>query len=180
MPKLINHQGAVVAPEWIEFSGDAGAVDNDSNVILPLDVWREYRQRWLARKGAIGVALSPSDDPLLLAEDLERLSLITIAFPSFTDGRGYSSGRLVRERLGFQGELRAVGEVLIDQLYYMARCGFSTFALRDDQALDAAARALRTFSDNYQATFERAPLFARRSASINALTEQSWKTAALA
>lgn len=163
MPKLINAQGVAV-DAWIPFNGDAGATDDSANLILPLDVWREYRQRWLARKGGIGVALLPSDDPLLLADDdLAHLSLITIAFPSFTDGRGYSSARLVRERLGYKAELRAVGEVLIDQLYYLARCGFSSFALRDDQALDAAARALHAFSDNYQATYERAPLFARRT-----------------
>jgi uncharacterized protein (DUF934 family) len=110
-----------------------------------------------------GVVLMPTDDPIALADRISALALIAIEFPRAADGRGLSTARLVRDRLGWRGELRAVGEVLIDQLFYMARCGFDAFALRGDQNQDAALRAFSTFPDVYQdAADERTPLYLRR------------------
>ena len=83
------------------------------------------------------------------AEDFDKLALIAVRFPKFTDGRGYSIARVLR-RLGWQGELRAVGDVLRDQLFYMTRCGFDAFALRADQDAQAALTAFSDFSAPYQ------------------------------
>jgi uncharacterized protein (DUF934 family) len=88
-----------------------------------------------------------------------------VHFPTFTDGRGYSTARLLRERYGYRGELRAVGDVLRDQLFYLSRVGFDAFALRQDQDAEGALASLADFSESYQASVERPqPLFRRRIA----------------
>jgi uncharacterized protein (DUF934 family) len=85
-----------------------------------------------------------------IVADLPRYKTIEIKFDAFTDGRGYSTAKLLRDRFAFTGELRAVGDVTIDQLFYLARCGFDTFALRDDQDLALAKASLNSFSNSYQ------------------------------
>ena len=86
-------------------------------------------------------------------------------FPKFGDGRGYSIARLLRERCGYRGELRAIGDVLYDHLYFMEQCGFDAFALRDDQDAREALAVFATFSDGYQTSVLRSsPLFRRRLA----------------
>jgi len=112
----------------------------------------------------LGILLEATDDPQDLAPDLPRIELIAVQFARFTDGRGYSIARLLRGRFGYQGELRAVGDVLLDQLYYMKRVGFDAFALRDDQDPLAAAAALSAFTTGYQAGADEPPLFRRRQA----------------
>ena len=86
-------------------------------------------------------------------------------FPKFTDGRGYSSARLLRDRYSFRGEIRAIGDVLQDQLFYMKRCGIDAYALREDKDIVAALASLRDFSETYQAAVDQPqPLFRRRTA----------------
>ena len=115
--------------------------------------------------GEPGVLLGPADDPAVLAGRLNGIAVIAIDFPQFTDGRGYSIARLLRERHGYKGELRAVGEVLRDNLFYLSRCGFDSFALSDSTQLEAALEGLSDFSEGYQASVERPqPLFRRRAA----------------
>ena len=100
---------------------------------------------------------------LRLPATSRHLSWSPVNFPQFTDGRGYSIARLLRERYGWRGELRAIGDVLRDQLFYLSRCGFDAFALRDDQDPHAALTAFDDFSEAYQASVERPqPLFRRR------------------
>jgi uncharacterized protein (DUF934 family) len=91
-------------------------------------------------------------DPLESQVDWSKIARVDIDFPNFTDGRGYSIARLVRNRLNFAGEIRAVGDVLVDQLPYMARCGITTFALREDQSVSVAQRSLKAYSLSYQAS----------------------------
>jgi uncharacterized protein (DUF934 family) len=98
----------------------------------------------------VGIVLMPTDDPLALAGRLDGLAVIAVEFAKFSDGRGYSIATLLRSRLGFKGEIRAVGDVLIDQLFAMARCGIDSFALRGDQDVEAAKRAFETFPSVYQ------------------------------
>ena len=89
--------------------------------------------------------------------------MIAVNFPKFTDGRGYSIARLLRERCGYKGELRAIGDVLRDHLLFMALCGFDAYALRDDQDPQEALAAFEDFTEAYQASVERPlPLFRRR------------------
>lgn len=110
---------------------------------------------WMERDGTsavapTGIVLMPTDDPLTLAGHLDGISVIAVEFAKFSDGRGYSIATLLRSRLGFKGEIRAVGDVLIDQLFAMARCGINSFALRGDQDMEAAKRAFETFPAVYQ------------------------------
>jgi uncharacterized protein (DUF934 family) len=101
--------------------------------------------------GSISTLLQPDDDALALASHLATLTDVAIVFPVFTDGRGYSQATLLRKRLGYTGRLRAVGDVLVDQVNYMARAGFDEIELREDQSLEAARKALTQFSAHYQA-----------------------------
>lgn len=154
MPKLIDRYGERV-DHWINYTGDAHSVPAGSCVILPLTEFREFSGTWKQHAKAIGVRLSPTDDPALLVNDLDKLRLIAIEFPVCTDGRGYSSARLLRERYGWKGELRAVGEVLRDQVFILSRSGFDTFALRDDQNVQGVLAAFNDFSVYYQHAADR-------------------------
>ena len=109
------------------------------------------------------LVLEPTDDPALVAGAVGIAGVIAINFPKFGDGRGYSIARLLRERYGYKGELRAVGEVARDHLHAMAQCGFDAFQLREGEDPQEALEAFGDFSDSYQATAARPePLFRRR------------------
>lgn len=167
MPRLIK-EGAIVEDAWVLVREAVTLEDIPAQVpvIVPLALWREHKQA-LAAHGGVGVWLGPADDPEALRDDLAALPLIAIDFPQFTDGRGYSSARLLREKLGYPGELRAIGDVLRDQLYYLRACGFNAFAVRADRDLDVALTGFADFSDNYQSTVEQPlPLFRRRGSAI--------------
>ena len=154
----------IVSDEWT-FAGDAAALPERGDVLVPLTLWKAERDRLLQCDGRLGVLLAPADEPAEIAADLPRLALVAIDFPQATDGRGYSTARLLRERHGYTGELRAVGQVGRDQLHHLARVGFDAFALRPgEDAVDALA-AFDDFSEAYQASVERPqPLFRRRGA----------------
>ena len=131
------------------------AAQPETGAPVPLALW----------KGERAVLLGPADDPALIADSLGEIGVVAIDFPQFTDGRGYSIARLLRERYGYTGEIRAVGEVLRDNLFYLSRCGFDSFALSDKTSAEEALAHLSTFSDAYQASVERPqPLFRRRAA----------------
>jgi uncharacterized protein (DUF934 family) len=132
-------------------------------VIVPLKLWIERRAALIAR-GEVGVWLAPDEDPAVLAADAARLPVIAIDFPQFTDGRGYSHARLLRDRYGYTGELRAVGDVQRDQLYYLAQCGFDAFLIREGKDAEDALQSLDDFADGYQLTQARTPWFRRRAA----------------
>jgi uncharacterized protein (DUF934 family) len=134
-------------------SGPSPDLPATGDWIVPFALWTERRAQLTANKharsGRIGVLLENTDDPRALAGDFDKLALIAVRFPKFTDGRGYSIARVLR-RLGWKGELRAVGDVLRDQLFYMTRCGFDAFALRADQDPQVALTAFNDFSAPYQ------------------------------
>jgi uncharacterized protein (DUF934 family) len=134
----------------------------EGDLIVPLALWREQQAALLARRGRTGVWLEGWEDPAALFSSGSIPELIAVRFLAFTDGRGYSVARLLRERHGFRGELRAIGDVLRDTLFDLARCGFDAFALRADQDAQAALTAFDDFSEVYQAAADRGPLFARR------------------
>lgn len=114
--------------------------------------------------GRVGLWLAPSDEPSEAQPWFDRVDLIAVRFPTFSDGRGYSTATLLR-RLGWRGELRAVGDVLRDQLFYLSRVGFTSFAIREDRRAEDALAGLNDFSERYQAAVdEPLPLFRRRHA----------------
>lgn len=166
MPRLIK-DGALADDRWTLLR-DARAwadVPAHGTVIVPLALWAAKRDA-LAARGEIGVLLGPADDPSALAPDVASLPVIAIDFPTFADGRGYSIARLLRERFGYRGELRAVGDVLRDQLYLMAECGFDAFEIRADRDAADALAGLRDFDGVYAATARTPqPWFRRRAAS---------------
>ncbi len=109
------------------------------------------------------VRLEPSDDPAAVAGELAGATRVEVNFPKFGDGRGFSIGRLLRERYGYKGELRAVGQVTRDHLFFLESCGFNAFELREGEDAAEALAALDDFSESYQATPARpVPLFRRR------------------
>jgi uncharacterized protein (DUF934 family) len=147
MPRRLLRDGEVVADEWRTL-GDADVAD-DSALILTFDQWQSDRERWLSRPGRLGVILAPADEVERLAPDLPRLALAGSEFPGPSEGRGYTQGRLLRERWKFTGELRARGAVRRDQLFFLARCGFNSFELPDSE-IESASEAFFTFSAAYQ------------------------------
>jgi uncharacterized protein (DUF934 family) len=172
MATLIR-RGRTCNENWRLF--DAAALENGAlpasdeagvtGILIPLAAWRDRPERWSALRSGFGVVLQATDDPALLGPDLGRIPLIAIQFARFNDGRGYSIGRLLRSRYGYRGELRAIGEVLRDQLFYLKRVGFDAFELRADQDVDSALRAFDDFSECYQGAVDPVlPLFRRRVA----------------
>jgi len=110
----------------------------------------------------VGVRLPNTANVADLAEDLSRLKVVALEFPKFADGRAHSQARLLRERYGYQGEIRAVGDILRDQLFFMARNGFDAFELRADRSLEDALDAFGEFSESYQpAADQQLPLYRR-------------------
>ncbi len=109
------------------------------------------------------VRLEPTDDPAAFADRLRDATRVEVNFPKFGDGRGFSIGRLLRERHGYKGELRAVGQITRDHLFYLESCGFDAFELREGEDAHEALAAFGVFSESYQATVTRPlPLFRRR------------------
>ena len=164
MPRLIKDR-AIVEDRWTLLREATALADvpADVPVIVPLALWRAERDALLAR-GEVAVWLKPDDDADLLAPDAGVLRLIAVDFPKFSDGRGYSTAQALRRKHGFKGELRAIGDILRDQLHYLHRCGFDAFALRSDRSLEDALKAFADFSDAYQASVAQpAPLFRRRA-----------------
>lgn len=133
----------------------------------PAKDWREDGYvplaDWLAGDHAGAPILAPTDDPHALDGKLDGIDLIAIEFPKFADGRGLSIATLLRKRLGYTGELRAVGDVARDQLFQMARCGFTAFVLRADQDPADCLTAFADYGDVYQDDAQgHTPLFRRR------------------
>jgi uncharacterized protein (DUF934 family) len=160
MPQLIK-DGAVREDRWtLMREVVAGSSLPAMPVIVPLATWLAARDELRAR-GDVGVWLGPPDDPALLGADASALPLIAVDFPKFADGRGYSIGRLLRERFFYTGELRAIGDIARDQLYFLHQVGFDAFMLRDDKDAQDALASLRDFSDGYQQTNRRTPWFRR-------------------
>jgi uncharacterized protein (DUF934 family) len=112
--------------------------------VVPLAIYLELAPE---QRKNLGVWLAPDNEPGHLAPFTHDLALIAVDFPAFKDGRGFSTATLLRTRYNFAGDLRAIGDVLIDQLFYLRRVGFSSFALRADQSRDAAAPVFTTLTD---------------------------------
>ncbi len=160
MKRLIK-DGAIVEDRWTHLD-DAVPVPAEGDVIVSLARWMRDRATLAGRNGGIGVRLGGADSPSVLKDDLARLGVIALAFDTFKDGRAFSHARLLRERYRYTGELRAVGDVLRDQLFFMRRCGIDAFELRADRSAEDALAAFRELSVAYQgATDDRRPLSRR-------------------
>ena len=164
MQRIIKNN-AIVDETWHLLPKDVtwDELTNCDDYIVPLQLWRDHAHALKARDGGLGVWLDADEEAEEIGEDVASFQVIALNFPAFTDGRNYSNARLLRDRYKFTGELRAIGDVLRDQLFYMKRCGFDAFALRADKDPVEALESLKDFSVTYQAaTDEPQPLFRRR------------------
>ncbi len=150
----------IVEDRWQHITDDAELPAGP--VIVSLERWNRERAALLERGEPVGVRLPNTANVADLAEDLSRLKVVALEFPKFADGRAHSQARLLRERYGYQGEIRAVGDILRDQLFFMARNGFDAFELRADRSLEDALDAFGEFSESYQpAADQQLPLYRR-------------------
>ncbi|MGB4857116.1 MAG: DUF934 domain-containing protein [Candidatus Dechloromonas phosphoritropha] len=136
------------------------------DVIFPIAVWQARKGEIISTHKRIGLLLQPDDRVEEIAADLDYFIVIAVNFPKFVDGRGYSSASLLRQHYNYQGELRAVGDVVHDQLFYLRRVGFDAYALKGDKdASYAIEHGFSTFGDAYQTSSDRPqPYFRRRAA----------------
>jgi len=171
MATLIKN-GRIVENSWqrLEAGADGGPGPlpeplPEAALLVPLSLWQAHRGTFDAWRGRLGIVLT-ADAPIEdIAGQLARFSLVAIDIPKFGDGRALSLARLLRERWNYGGEVRAVGEVLHDQLADLRRCGFDAFELRADQDVESALGAFYPFSEAYQTSVDRPlPLFRRRTA----------------
>lgn len=165
MPKLIK-DGNITDNTWQRIEADIASVAElpSGNILLPLAFWLDNKEALQARQAEIGLTIANTDDVAVIADQVNQFAVIELFFPAFMDGRGFSQGRLLRERYGFTGELRAGGQFIRDQLCYLRRCGFNGFAFDDDSIdLEQAKASLFDFTDGYQASVdEPQPLYLRR------------------
>lgn len=156
----------IVADDWTVLRLEDGlpaeaAVVPEGKIIVPLTVWLAQRAS-LASRAQLGVWIASDERPEVLKGELDKFAVVAVDFPKFTDGRGYSIAYNLRMRLGYTGELRAIGDVLRDQLFQMQRTGFDAFATRQDRSIHDALKGLTDFSEVYQASVDqKAPLFRR-------------------
>jgi uncharacterized protein (DUF934 family) len=166
MPKLIKWRDGVAA--WAE--DPFTAVDDDQNlprgeVIVSLARFQREGRGLVAAGRGLGVRLESDDAPEALILDLPRLAVVALAFPKYRDGRAYSAARILRERLGFGGELRAVGDVLLEMGHLLVRCGFDTVEPADETTPEQWTRVARRYRHVYQRAADgRAPAFVERQA----------------
>jgi len=163
MPKLIKNN-AVIADSWTLIKEATTPAELPAGkVIVPLTLWQSSKTELLAR-GDVGVWLTGADSTPALLQELTQLPLIAVNFPAFTDGRGYSIARILNDHFKYQGEIRAVGDVLRDQLFYMKRSGFNAFSMRENDKSEEALQSLGDFTYSYQAGADDSrPLFNRRA-----------------
>ena len=172
---MIIKNRAIVEDDWTVLRlNEQESAENvtvaEGKVIVPLKVWLAQRDA-LQQRAEIGVWLASDERPEDLKGDVQKFSVIAVDFPKFSDGRGYSTAYNLRARLGYTGELRAIGDVLRDQLFYMQRVGFDAFAPRADRKIEDVLKGLTDFSEVYQTSFDqKLPLFRRAQRKGNSLT----------
>lgn len=169
MAQLITRQNATV-DTWKTLELGEGETPETvalpaGDVIFPLAVWLARKNEIVSCHKRIGLLLQPNERVEDVAGDLDYFIVIAVNFPKFVDGRGYSTAALLRQRYDYQGDLRAVGDVLHDQLFYMRRVGFDSYALKEGKnAVYAIERGFTTFGETYQvATDQPQPYFRRRA-----------------
>jgi len=155
MPLIKN--GVLVGDLWVKVGGEA-PIPANGDVIVEADRLLEDGGELARHDGRIGVLLANDEDPMGLSKWIEKLALIALDFPQFTDGRAFSQARVLRHRLGFDGELRALGNVLVDQAAFMTRCGIDAFEVWGEQDLAAWQRIMGSVTRVYQPGYRASEL----------------------
>lgn len=148
--------GRLVPDPFTDASG-LGDVPAGVPVIVSLEQWQKYGATLLAAGQPLGLRLRSDQPPKLVAADLRHLRVIALEFPKYRDGRAYTHARMLRERLGFKGEIRAVGDVLQEQLHFMQRCGFDAFDVAGPDPLQAWRTIAGDHTVWYQSTGDGRP-----------------------
>jgi len=147
---LLKH-GKLIDDPWTHVA-DEVAIPASGPVIVGLKRWRDERKTLLKRADPVGVRLQSDHTAGDVADDLEHLGVVAFAFPVFRDGRAYTNARRLRERYGYKGEIRAIGNVLRDQYLFMLRCGFDALEVKEGETEQGWEKAVRAFSVFYQPT----------------------------
>ena len=134
------------------YVADDGALPVAGAVIVSLECWQSSRDALLRRDEPVGVRLRSDEPPALIGDGIEKLAVIALEFPAFRDGRAYSYARLLREKYAYLGELRAIGDVLLEQLHFMVRTGFDAFEIDSEDPIGDYQVAAEDFSVWYQPT----------------------------
>ncbi len=164
--QTIIKKNQVVTDQWTLLSADTTLDEalRTEQAIIPFALWQQHKAQ-LQNVQPLGIWLESNEVIEDLSEDLAQFAVIALNFPVFTDGRHFSSARLLRERYAYTGEIRAIGDVLRDQLFFMQRCGFDAYAIRADRCPTDALQSLTELSVTYQAAYdENLPLYRRRTA----------------
>lgn len=151
---LLERQGdgaAIVDDPYVRVDEEA-TIPDSGDVLVSLARFEADREALLARAGRLGVWLKSDESLTSIADDLDRLALVALDFPVFSDGRAYSSARKLRELLGYKGEVRAIGDVLCEQLSFMLRSGFNTFEMASPAAIEEFEAVIREVRVVYQPT----------------------------
>ncbi|ALP52624.1 hypothetical protein Tel_05385 [Candidatus Tenderia electrophaga] len=164
--KQIIKQRQIVADDWQHLDEDADPAQLPAaKLIVPLAFWREHRDSLAQHQAPLALKLEPDDDVDAIPPQLSRFAMVVLQFPSFRDGRAYSQARMLRLHHGYEGDIRASGNVLRDQLMYMERVGFTSFEVDSKQAVNEALKAFDEIKVKYQAcSDEPLPLYKRRTA----------------
>lgn len=160
-PKIIKDKH-IINNEWLIVNNDDDLLP-EGQLLVSLSIWESQKSTLLERP-TVGLWLQNDQCVSAIADDLNHFAVIAIDFPAFMDGRGFSIARLLRDRYQYQGEIRATGGVIRDQLCYLKRCGFNAFDMEEDINLEAALASLDDFSESYQTSVDqKTPLFRRRA-----------------
>lgn len=161
MQALIKDGQRLVDDHWF-MAGFEEATPEKAYPLVPLEQFLEQHHEWAESDSPVGVWLSEEDMPEALEPHLGRLGVIALHLPKFADGRAFSKARLLRQRYGYQGEIRITGDILPDQIAYYARCGANAFACRTEEEAETALALLAPFSVHYQTDAQQVALFERR------------------
>jgi uncharacterized protein (DUF934 family) len=164
MTLTILRNGELVADDWTVIEdGRTELAPDGGRVIVTLARWLAEREALVAKSEAVGVLVPNTADIEAIYPEIRDRQLIALQFPTFTDGRALSQAVVLRKRLGFSGELRAVGDVIQDLVFWLGRCGFDSIVPRKDQNLEACRAALDELTVAYQAAAdEHTPVWVRR------------------
>ena len=149
MHKQIIKNKTICTDHW-RYLADDDALPGDGEIIVSYPRWLRDKQTLSVFTGRLGLVIDGDIEVGELQNDLKHFDLIAVRFVEFKDGRGYSQARLLRERYHCQGELRATGNVLRDQIFYLSRCGFDSFEIDEGRDLDEAIGAFSDFHAAYQ------------------------------
>lgn len=165
--------GKIVADEWTTVS-DEDALPYGP-VIVSLDRWKNEQEALIARDGKLGICLKSGEEPSQIAEHLQHFDVVALEFPIYRNGRAFSYANLLRERYGYKGEVRAVGNVLRDQFYFMVRVGFDALEVRDEITPQIFQEAIGSFTYDYQPSADNKPsvLSLRQRLAANAMTAKA-------